>query len=83
MIQKQPTDDPVLDEIHRTRREISERFDGDLHAILDDARKRQAASGRPLWSPGSANIPMHGSDEVSDAEVESPSSPSNAGLSED
>lgn len=55
MIQNQTTADPILDEIHRTRREISERFGGDLHAILDDARKRQAASGRPVWSPASAN----------------------------
>jgi hypothetical protein len=75
MIQKQTAADPVLDEIHRTRREISERFGGDLHAILDDARKRQAASGRPVWSPGSANHPMHGSGEVSGVDVECPSSP--------
>jgi hypothetical protein len=62
MIQKQTTTDPVLDEIHRTRREISERFGGDLRAILDDARKRQAASGRPVWTPGSANHAMQRSD---------------------
>jgi hypothetical protein len=75
MIQKQIAADPVLDEIHRTRREISERFGGDLHAILDDARKRQAASRRPVWSPGAANHPMHGSGEANGLEVESPSSP--------
>ena len=69
MIQKQTTTDPILDEIHRTRREISERFGGDLHAILDDARKRQAASGRPVWTtPGSANHAMQrsGGGDVSD-----------------
>lgn len=59
MIQRLTTTDPVIDEIHRTRREISDRFGGDLHAILADARKRQAASGRPVWSPESANKPMH------------------------
>ena len=58
MIQKPITTDPILDEIHRTRREISDRFGGDLHAILDDARKRQALSGRPIWSPGAANHAM-------------------------
>lgn len=58
MIQKPITTDTVLDEIHRTRREISERFGGDLHAILDDARKRQAASGRPTWTPVAANHAM-------------------------
>lgn len=55
MIQKLRTTDPVIDEIHQTRREISERFGGDLHAILADARKRQAASNRPIWSPEMAN----------------------------
>ena len=55
MIQKLMTTDPVIDEIHRTRREISDRFGGDLHAMLADARKRQAESGRPVWSPELAN----------------------------
>jgi len=75
MIQKPTTTDPVLDEIHRTRREISERFGGDLHAILDDARKRQAASGRPVWSPGAANHPMQPSGEAGRLEVDDQSSP--------
>jgi hypothetical protein len=61
MIQNSTTPDPVLDEIHRIRREISERFGGDLKAILADARKRQEASGRPIWSPGTANRTIHGS----------------------
>ena len=71
MIQKSTTTDPVLDEIHRTRREISDRFGGDLHAILDDARERQAASGRPVWSPKAANHTMQrsgGSDASGDGE---------------
>ena len=59
MIQKLTTTDPVIDEIHRTRREISDRFGGDLHAILADARQRQAASGHPVWSPELANKPLH------------------------
>jgi hypothetical protein len=50
MIQKLTTD-PILDEIHRTRREMSERFGGDFVAMLDDARRRQDASGRPVWKP--------------------------------
>jgi hypothetical protein len=61
MIQKSMKSDPILDEIHRTRREISERFGGDLKAILEDARKRQEASGRPVWSRATANNTMHGS----------------------
>ena len=68
MIQKAKTTDPILDEIHRTRREIADRFNGDLRAILDDARKRQAVSGRPTWSPRAANhaLQRSGDGEVSD-----------------
>ena len=45
-----PTDrDTIVEEIHRTRRAIAERFGGDVTAMLDDARRRQAESGRPVW----------------------------------
>jgi len=37
--------DPVIEEIHRTREEISERLDGNIAAIAEDATRRQAASG--------------------------------------
>lgn len=50
MIQKSRTDS-VIAEIHHTRREISERFNGDITAIADDAARRQAVSGRPVWQP--------------------------------
>ena len=50
MIRKLTTD-PIVEEIHRVRREISERFGGDFVAMLDDARRRQEASGRPVWKP--------------------------------
>ena len=51
MMIKKPMTDPIIDEIHRTRREMSERFGGDFVAMLDDARRRQEASGRPIWQP--------------------------------
>jgi hypothetical protein len=50
MIQKLKTDS-VIAEIHRIRREISERFEGDIAAIAEDAARRQAASSRPVWQP--------------------------------
>ncbi|MDA0591663.1 MAG: hypothetical protein O2820_26635 [Planctomycetota bacterium] len=28
---------------------MSDRFGGDFVAMLDDARRRQEASGRPIW----------------------------------
>ncbi len=48
MIQQLKTDS-VIDEIHRTRRDISKRFQGNVVAIAEDAARRQAASGRPIW----------------------------------
>lgn len=59
MTDKLMTTDPVIDEIHQIRREISDRFGGDLHAILADARQRQAESGHPVWSQESVDKPMH------------------------
>jgi hypothetical protein len=49
MIRK-PNETPI-EEIHRIRREISDRFDGDIEAIAEDAARRQAASERPMWKP--------------------------------
>lgn len=59
MIQK--TTESPIEELHRIRREISDRFGGDIDAIAEDAGRRQAASGRPVWRPNSTNNPMHGS----------------------
>jgi len=47
----QKTSDCPTDEIHRIRREISDRFGGDIVAIAEDAARRQAASNRPVWQP--------------------------------
>jgi len=47
----QKTTESPIDEIHRTRREISDRFGGDVFAIAEDAARRQAASNRPIWKP--------------------------------
>lgn len=49
MIQK--SSDSPIDEIHQIRREISDRFGGDIVAIAEDAALRQAASNRPVWRP--------------------------------
>ena len=73
MIQKPKTESPV-DEIHRIRREISDRFGGDISAIADDAAQRLASSGRPIWQPKRTNNPMHpsGGSTVSDNSETSP-----------
>jgi hypothetical protein len=54
MIRK-PENESVIEEIHRIRREISDRFGGDVVAIANDAAQRQAASGRPVWQPKTTN----------------------------
>ena len=43
--------DSTIDDIHHIRREISDRFGGDIFAIAEDAARRQAASNRPVWKP--------------------------------
>jgi hypothetical protein len=53
MIQKLPIDS-VIAEIHQIRREISNRFNGDINAIAEDAAQRLAESGRTLWQPKTA-----------------------------
>ena len=58
MIQK-PLTDTIIDEIHRTRREMSDKFGGDFRLMLDDARRRQAESGRPVWHPNTTNKAIH------------------------
>jgi hypothetical protein len=37
---QQPKTDPVIEEIHKVRREISHRFGGDVRAIAADANAR-------------------------------------------
>ena len=55
MIQKTTNRDTTIDEIHRTRERMAEKFGGDIAAILEDARKRQEASGRAVWKGPSSN----------------------------
>jgi len=42
--------DPIIDEVRRNRKEIAERFNYDLRAIIADAQKRQKAHGRRVVS---------------------------------
>ena len=73
MIQKLKTD-PIIEEIHSVRREICERFGGDVRAIAADANARMLASGCLVWQPAASN-PLQRSGEVGSLEVENLSSP--------
>ncbi len=55
-----PKTDSVVDEIHKIRREIADRFDGNIRAISADANARMIASGCPVWKPASNNQPNQG-----------------------
>jgi hypothetical protein len=55
MIWKTTNRDPIIDEIHRTRERMAEKFGGDIAAILEDARKRQEASGRAVCQGPASN----------------------------
>lgn len=47
----QPKPESIIEELHRIRREISDRFGGDIAAIAKDAADRLAKSNRPIWKP--------------------------------
>ena len=56
--------DTTIEELHRTRERLAAKFSGNIRAILDDARRRQAASQRPTWQgklPNKAVNPSGGS----------------------
>jgi hypothetical protein len=42
--------DPIVEEIHRIRAEISAAHGDDLHRIIEHARRRQGANGRRVVS---------------------------------
>ncbi len=64
----EPDLDSMIDAIHRVREQMAAKIGGDLNAILEDARKRQEASGRAVWrrsspcnelSPGVEELPSN------------------------
>jgi len=50
-------EDPIVAEVHRTRQELAEQFGFDVHAIVADIRKRQAALGSRLVSLAKSGEP--------------------------
>jgi hypothetical protein len=43
--------DPILEEVRKHRREQAERFQFDIRAIAEDARRREKKSGHKLVTP--------------------------------
>jgi len=48
-IKFKPMNDTIIDEIYAIRRQISDKFNGNISAIVADAKERQEADGRPEW----------------------------------
>ena len=45
------TNDPIIEEVRRNRQARAAKFNYDIDAIAEDARKRQAKSGHKLIQP--------------------------------
>ena len=58
-MKQKPRPESPIEEIHQIRREISDRFGGDVSAIAEDAAQRLASSGRPIWQPKRNNKAMN------------------------
>lgn len=43
-------EDPIVEEIHRIRNEHAKKFNYNLHAICEEARKKQKLSGHRIVS---------------------------------
>jgi hypothetical protein len=51
--------DPIVEEIHRVRDDMAAKLGDDLHAICEDIRKKEAASGRTLVTRPSRKPTVH------------------------
>ena len=66
--------DTTIADIHKTRERIADAFGGDITAITEDARKRQAQSGRRTVSyADSSNKAAHPSGGSGVLPMEAPS----------
>ncbi|MCA9412176.1 MAG: hypothetical protein KC944_13255 [Candidatus Omnitrophica bacterium] len=45
----EPHPDRIIQDLHKIREGIVDSYNGDLHLLTEDARKRQAASGVKVW----------------------------------
>ena len=65
--------DSTIRDIHAIREQLFDKFDGDITAILEDARQRQQASGRRILQRGElSNNAVHPLDGPDVSPVDSP-----------
>ena len=44
-------DDPIVEEVRKIRQAIAAKFNYNINAIVEDARKREGTSGHPIAQP--------------------------------
>jgi hypothetical protein len=44
-------DDPIVAEVRKIRQKLAAKFNYDIRAICEDARKREGTSGHPVAAP--------------------------------
>jgi hypothetical protein len=65
--------DTTIEDIHRTRVRMAEKFGDDISAILADAQNRQDASGRVIWQRRGPNQPLQPTGTANSADRDSKS----------
>lgn len=55
----EPSPDSLIQDLHRIRESLVDSFAGDLHALSEDARRRQQQSGRRLWKGEATHETTH------------------------
>ena len=66
---------PILEEIYEAREKLLAKFNGDVHAYVEDARRRALASGRPIAAPTQRTNRCTGAAKSGVSAVESQLSP--------
>jgi hypothetical protein len=77
-----PQSDPVIEEIHHTRREMARKFNYDLAKITADARRRQSIEGRPVWQQELAVSLRHEGESLSVTDTDIPASTGSSAMSD-
>jgi hypothetical protein len=55
-------EDPIVEEVHQTRKQLAAQFGFDVQAVFADMRKRQSALGARLVTSRKSNEPTDAAD---------------------
>lgn len=54
----EPQPETMIRDLHRIRESIVDSYGGDLHALTEDARRRQEHAGRKIWRKQASILPL-------------------------